>query len=187
MSTIAFAQSSKQVSEYLSVPGPIVFDGKSYNLIWSSHPAANFYKQEYIVKGDNVNKFKSMILMDVITGETNIKNVVGNKASELQKMKQSNPVVNYEVIENPKTGEYMIDFLLSANGPDGTMSIVERNVYRYKTFADKAGHKGILLFGISTRGYDEDITSFFSALKTNRTDLISKVSSFKLPEISISK
>ncbi|MEO6637530.1 MAG: hypothetical protein ABIN25_04595, partial [Ginsengibacter sp.] len=88
-------------------------------------------------------------------------------------------------ISNPKTGEYLIDFLLSANGADGSMNIVERNVYRYKSFTDKAGKAGVQLFGVSTRSYGADIDKFFAALKANRKDLINKVAQFKLPEIKI--
>ena len=184
MSTFTNAQTHKP-ADYLSVPGPIVFDKQTFSLSWSSHPADNYYKQEYIVKGDNPDQFKTMILTDVITGESNIKNVVGDKVAELKQMKASNPVVNYEVISNPKTGEYMIDFLLSANNADGTMSVVERNVYRYKTFTDKAGHQGVQLFGVSTRSYGAGIDNFFAALKTNRKDLVNKVSVYNMPQVKI--
>lgn len=187
MSFISFAQTNKPVAEYLKVPGPIVFENTAFNLNWSSHPSANFYKQEYIAKGDDANQYKTMVLIDVVTGEVNIKNIVTAKVSELKKMKQSNPVINYEIINNAVTGEYILDFLLTANAPDGSISIAERNVYRYRLFTDKAGHKGVVLFGISTRAYGAAVKSFFTALKTTRKDLVSKVAKFKTPEISILK
>lgn len=175
----------KKATDYLNVPGPIVFDKQPYSLSWSAHPAADFYKQEYLVKGVNPDKFKMMMLVDVITGESDLKKVTGAKLEELKKMKLQNPVVNYEIIQNPKTGEYIIDFLLSANAADGSMSIVERNVYRYKIFTDKAGKQGILLFGVSTRAYGPDIDKFFTSLKSNRADLVKKVSQFNMPQIKI--
>lgn len=184
MSAIANGQSQK-TADYLKVPGPIIFDNQSYSLSWSSHPATNFYKQEYIVKGDNPDRFKTMVLTDVITGESDLKKVVNAKIAELKQMQASNPVVNYEVINNPKTGEYMLDFLLSANNADGSMSVLERNVYRYKIFTDKAGNKGVQLFGISTRSYGAAINQFLTALKSNRKDLVNKVSVYKIPEIKI--
>ena len=184
-SAASLAQTNKPAAEYLNAPGPVVFDNKPYHLSWTSHPAANFYKQEYLVKGDDANKFHTMILMDVVTGETAIKNVVATKVAELKKMKESNPVINYEVVDNPKSGEYMIDFLLTANAPDGSVSIAERNVYRYKLFTDKAGHKGVLLFGVSNRVYGPDITPFFASLKSNRKDLMTKVAQVTIPAITI--
>ena len=185
MSTLSFAQTNKVVPDYLNVPGPIVFDNNSFNLSWSAHPSANFYKQEYIVKGDIEGKYKTMVLIDVITGQQSVKSIVAAKVEELKTMKETNPVVNYEVINNPSTGEYLLDFLLTANASDGTINIVERNVYRYKTFATKTGQKGVVLFGISTRGYGAGVDKFFAALKINRKDLINKVAQFKMPEISI--
>ena len=52
------AQTNKTVTEYLSVPGPIVLNQNSFNLAWSSHPSANYYKQEYIPVKDNVEKLR---------------------------------------------------------------------------------------------------------------------------------
>ena len=173
-SIVSFGQSNKTATDNLNVPGPIIFEKNPYNLVWSSYPADNFYKQEYIAKGDTVTKFKTMILLDFVTGKTKIKDVVATKIAELKKMKETNPVVHYEMFENK--GEYMLDFLLSENTPDGKLvSTVERNVYRYKIYTDKSGHKGVLLFGVSTRSYGDDIDKFFADLKANRDDLINQV------------
>ena len=69
LSAASYGQTNKTMKDYLSMPGPIVFDKKSYNLTWSSHPSATYYKHEYITAGDNVDKFKSMIMVDVLTGD----------------------------------------------------------------------------------------------------------------------
>lgn len=185
VSETSFTQANKPAIDYLHVPGPIRFENKSYDLSWTAHPAANFYKQEYLVKDDDAGKFHMMILMDVVTGETAIKNVVATKVAELKKMKEGNPMINYEVVKDPESGEYMIDFLLTANAPDGSISIAERNVYRYKTFADKTGHTGVLLFGISSRVYGSEVTPFFASLKSNRKDLMDKVAQVVVPAINI--
>ena len=185
MPVVIKAQTNKPATNYLNVNGPIVFENKSFNLNWSSHPSANFYKQEYLSKGEDANKYKMMLMVDVIAGETNLKNVVSAKVAELKKMKEGNPMVNYEIIQNPKTGEYLLDFLLTANAADGTTSIVERNIYRYKTFTGKAGNKGVLLFAVSSRAYAKEVNNFFIALKANRKVLINEVVQFKMPEISI--
>ena len=186
-SIVSYGQKNKATTDYLNVPGPIAFDQKSYNLSWTSHPADNFYKQEYLTKGDNADRFISMVLLDVITGDVNIRDIVASKVAELKKLKETNPVINYETLDNPKTGQYMIDFLISENAPNGGPGIVERNVYRYQTFADKLGHKGVVLFGISTRSYGGDINKFFASLKLTRNGLINKISKYPIPEIIIKK
>lgn len=184
--TIVYGQTNKKVMDYLHVPGPVVFDNKSYNLSWSSHPAADFYKQEYIQKGENPDRFNAMILVDVSTGSTNIKEIVAAKIEEIKTMKLSNPVVNYESFA--KDGEYIIDFLVSANSPDGKMmEVIERNVYRYKSFTDKSGNKGVLLFGVSTRSYGDDIDQFLVALKSTKKSLVNAIAKFTLPEITVGK
>lgn len=186
LSSSSYGQTKKAVTDYLNLPGPVAFDSKSYNLSWSSHPSANYYKQEYIVSGDNVAKFNTMLMVEVATGDIKIKDVVAAKVEELKKMKESNPIVNYESFDNPKTGEYMIDFLLSQNTPDGKdISIAERNVYRYMPFTDKAGKKGIILFAISTRSYGDKIQPFLVSLKSKKSELVNKVAEYKFPEIKI--
>ncbi len=184
-STFAFGQTTKS-TEYLGVAGPISFDKVSYNLAWTSHPADNYYKQEYLAKGDTIEKFKKLIMLEIITGKTKLKDIVATKVAELKKMKVSNPVINYETFE--KDGEVMLDFIISENTPDGKLvSILERNVYRYKSVVDKSGQKGVLLFGVSDRHYGNDIDNFFATFKSKRFDLINLVGAFDIPEISIAK
>lgn len=185
-SNTMYGQTNKAATNYLHVTGPLVFQGKSYQLSWSSHPAADYYKQEYLEKGENPDHFKTMILLEVTTANVSIKDIVAAKIDELKKMKLTNPMVNYESFDNPSTGEYMIDFLLSANGADGkTMEIVERNVYKYKTFTDKSGAKGVVLFGVSTRSYGNAIDSFLVSLKATKKDLVNAVAKFAIPAISL--
>ena len=185
LTTFSFGQTTKP-TEYLGVAGQISFDKTSYNLAWTSHPTDNYYKQEYLAKGDTIEKFKKLILLEVLNGKTKLRNVVATKITELKKMKASNPVVNYETFD--KDGEIMLDFLVSQNTPDGKyLSIVERNVYRYKSVVDRNGQKCVLLFGVSERAYGDDIDKFFPNLKAHRFDLINLVGAFEIPEITIEK
>ncbi|RTL59380.1 MAG: hypothetical protein EKK37_12680 [Sphingobacteriales bacterium] len=178
-----------EVKDYLNVPGPLTFDKTDYNLTWSSHPSDIYYMQEYIPKGDNIDKFKNMVLLNVIASDSlKLEAVVALKLAELTKLQKENPVIQFKSYDNSNTGEHIIDFLLSANEPDGKhLSFVERNVYRYKYFVDKSGQKGILLFGVSTRAYGHDIYKFFSDLKEHRTEIIPKVGDFSVPEITLTK
>ena len=187
ISHVSLAQTSKPATDFLHVAGPVMFNNKAYNLSWTSHPNPAFYKQEYLVKGDDANNFHSMLLLDAITGTVTAKDVVANKMAELKKMKENNPAINYAVINNAATGEYILDFLVTANAADGSMTIAERNVYRYKHFTDKSGHKGVLLFGISNRVYGNEINPYLISLKSNRNELVTKVAEVKIPEILISK
>ena len=123
-----YSQNNTAQTDFLNVPGPILFEKKLYNLNWSSHPAIAFYKQEYIVKGDLTDKYKTMILIDVIVGQENIKEVVAAKLAELKKLKAGNPFVTYEAVNSGAPGEYMIDFVLTANSPNGKASILLKRI-----------------------------------------------------------
>jgi hypothetical protein len=173
------------IANYLQVAGPVSFNGQTFQLAWSSHPAENYYKQEYFIKGDNPEHFKQMIMIDVITGASDLKSIVGAKVRELQQMQAVNPIVNYSLITNEKTGEYILDFLLSANNPDGSVAVVEHNLYRYKKFSSKNVNEGIQLVGISTRSYGDDIDNFLTGLKKSKSQLVNEFASWDLPEVKL--
>jgi hypothetical protein len=177
------AQNKNKINDYLNIPGPINLNQKEYNLVWSSHPNENYFKQEYLSSNENINKYSSMILIDFIKDDFNLKDIVDQKVSELKEMKKTNPVVNYQIFEN--SGEYILDFLISENSKDGKeILIAERNIYRYKT-VNNDKNKGVLLFAMSERGYPENMDSFFNNLKTNTSKLIETVGNYKLPDVEI--
>lgn len=184
--TLSCGKKTNSIQDYLSTGKEIIFGNIKYNLAWSSHPSVNYYKQEYITEKDTLEKFKKMILLEVITGKPKLREVLDSKVAELKKLKESDPMVNYEMFE--KDGEIMLDFILSKNMSDrNDADIVERNVYRYKSFAVTNGEEGVLMFGVSERAYGEDIDRFLLALKGNRFDLPNTAGVFVIPEITITK
>ena len=125
-------------------------------------------------------------MIEVLTGDARAADLAKAKIAELKQLKESNPLVNYEMFQ--KNGEIIIDFLLSENSPDGkNINIVERNVYRYKEITDKNGKKGVMLFGVSERSYGNDVDAFLSSLKKNKSTLTNAVAAFVIPEITIKK
>ena len=170
---------------YLNTPSALSFNNLAYGLSWTSHPSADYYKQEYILKGETVEKFTSMLMLEVLTSNVNIKDVVTNKMAELQRMKAGNPYVKFETTNNPATGEYILDFIVTANSQDGQVLIAERNVYRYKTFSNKNSGKGVLLLGMSVRSYGAEAKKFLAAVEAGRPALVKKVKEFKIPAVAI--
>jgi len=169
----------QQVKEYLSVPGPVEFNKTIFSLSWSSHPNNSYYKQEYLPAGERSETFSKMIMIEALVGELTPKEAMMNKVAELDERKKSDPVTNYQFIQNPSTGEYLLDFVISSNG------IVEWNAYRYTTLKDKAAGKGIVLFACSKRAYGKAGTGFLKALKTERVKDINTLAVYKIPEIKI--
>jgi hypothetical protein len=178
-----YVNAQNTVNDYLNISGPIKLNQKEYKLVWSSHPNENYFKQEYISSNENINRYNSMILIDFVKGDFNIKDIVDQKVAELQEMKKTNPVINYQIFENKE--EYILDFLISENSKNGKeILIAERNIYRYKIISNEK-NKGVLLFAMSERGYPENMDSFFNNLKSNTSKLIEAVGNYKLPDIEI--
>ena len=177
-----FAMAQNKVEDYLHLGDKYRFDNKDYKLVWSSHPASNFYKQEYILPNENVEKYKRLILIDFIEGDLNPKDVLSGLANSLENSKKQNPVINYKVYE--KNNEYMIDFIMSENSQDGKeILILERNVYRYFRI-NTPKRKGVLLFGVSDRAYTKkEMDNMFSVLKNKKLDLVNKIIQIEVPKI----
>jgi len=178
VSIIGFSQN---VENYLQTEKVIKFDNKEFNLVWGTHPNEVYYKQEYLTKDQNIEKFKTMVTIDFLKGDFEIKDLVNGKIQELENAKKSNPIINWTVLE--KDGETILDFLMSVSSKDGKeLLVIERNIYRYTKRAN-----GLLLFAVSDRAYKSEIDAFFKNLKENKNDLIIKVGSFKIPKIKPKK
>lgn len=182
---LSIVVNSQNVENYLETEKTIKFDNQNYDLVWSSHPNEVYYKQEYLTKEQTVEKFKSMVTIDFLKGEFKVKDLVNQKIQELEKAKKSNPIVNFTVLE--KDGETIIDFLMSVSSKDGKkLLIVERNIYRY-TNIETDNTKGLLLFSVSKRAYENEIGQFFENLKKDKNSLIIKVGNFKIPKVNPKK
>ena len=177
----AYAQ--EPAVERLSVPGPIMFGADTYRLSWSSHPSANYYKQEYLPDGQTSERFQQMVLVEATLQEADVERVVASQVQWLDKRKATDPVVNYAILKNPKTGEAILDFLLSSDEPKLDY-VVEWNAYRYAPLPQKDGKLGVLLFGITRRAYGDDSTNFLRALKATRPQEIDALAKYALPAVA---
>ena len=182
-----YKQQKKDATNFLSISGPIYVQKKSYQLSWSSHPDASLYKHEYLAAGDQFPNYKSMVMIDfVLTGST-VDQAVATKISQLEKLKATLPIVQFNLIANKATGEKIIDCLMEQTAADDRNSVVERTIYRYKSILTKSGQRGVLLFAVSTREYGKGITPFLVRLKTDKPILVNEVDKLSLPEINIKR
>ena len=97
---------------------------------------------------------------------------------------KTDPICNYQVIENTDAKEFIVDFLIGESKND-KMTIVEFNVYRYKQLELPEGKKAIILYFYSKRSYGERITPFLQTLKTERTKYINEMIRTDIPKVSI--
>jgi hypothetical protein len=177
------AQNSPRPVDRLGVKGPLSFDNSVYNLSWSSHPSPDYFKQEYLPKGDNADKFKSMLMVEVATGNIAVKSAMDSKVAELKALGATNPFISYETFYNAEKDEYILDFVITQNSADNKSAIIaERNIYRYKSLPSK---NGIMLFAVSIRSYGTDTKNFLATIKTGRNILVDKVRLYSLPAVTV--
>ena len=103
-------KSDDKIQEYLSVSGPLSFDGKSFNLKWTSKNG-NYYIQEYLSENDSLSNFKEMISLFVLNESVSVEDAIQIKIQELEEFKKTDPVCNYAVTYDPKNRGTLIDFL----------------------------------------------------------------------------
>ncbi|TDQ77957.1 hypothetical protein [Sphingobacterium yanglingense] len=168
----------------IGVKGPLTFDKTVFNLAWSSTPNKGYYVQEYLPKGEKVESFNQMLSIQLLEADISINDVVSQKLRELNERKKTDPICNYQVIENPEANEVIVDFLIGESKND-KMTIVEFNVYRYKQLELPEGKKAIILYFYSKRSYGERITPFLQTLKTERTKYINEMIGTDIPKLSI--
>jgi hypothetical protein len=182
----AFAQGNNAPVNYLNTPVSLNFNNNQYSLSWTSHPNGAYFKQEYLTKGDNAEKFTSMLMLEVLTSHIAVKDAAANKMSELQRMKSVNPFVSFETSYNAAKDEQLLDFMITANSKDGKdIAIAERNVYRYTPFINAKGEKGLLLFAVSVRRYGAAAKAFVNTYPSGKSVLQNQVKDFKIPAVSI--
>lgn len=178
-----FGQNNQKPVDRLGITSPVKFDNKAYNLSWSVHPSANYYKQEYLQIGEDANKFKSMVMVEAATGPITPKAAMDSKVAELKQIGNGNPFISFENFYLAEKGEYILDFVITQNSADNKSAIIaERNVYRYKSLPNNGG---VILFAISVRSYGADTKSFLANMKNGRNVLVDKIKSYSLPEVRI--
>ncbi|PZR27642.1 MAG: hypothetical protein DI535_09475 [Citrobacter freundii] len=186
ITSFSYSQNTAPVN-YLNTPAQLSFNNTSFTLAWSAHPSGQYYKQEYLPKGETVDDFKSMLLLEVVISSLTVKEAFDAKVAELKAMKQANPYVNFETFYHAASDEYVLDFVVTANSADGKqINIAERNIYRYKKYTGPGGRNGVILFGVSKRSYGSEALKFVTGLTSaNRQDLVNKVKIFTVPDIRL--
>jgi hypothetical protein len=172
---------SSEPVERLFVPGPLALDGQQYHLVWTSHPFPHFYKQEYLPAGQALPRYRQMLMLDLLVADATPAQLALAKIQELEARKETDPLVAHDVLVKQDGSSVLLDFVLSAPDAEGDL-IVEWNAYRYETLPE-----GVLLFGISRRGYGhEDARRFLGEeLKQNRSRWLDEMAELALPTIKL--
>lgn len=102
----------------LGVKGPLEFNKINFKLAWSDKPNDNYYIQEYLPDGENLESFNQMLTIHLFDTDIKTKDAVGQKVRELTERKKTDDVCNYQVTESPDGKEFIVDFLLGESKDD---------------------------------------------------------------------
>lgn len=166
-------------TDQLGVPGPVLFDGESYNLGWTARQPSGYIKQEYVPQGQNPKTYGSMVLLEYLPGDMTPQAAASAQMKMLEARKGSDPLVNMDLILNRQSGEVVLDFIMSSKDAKGEY-IVEWNAYRYMREP-----KGLVLYGVSHRAYGNDnAKAFLSDLKTLCKAQIDSLATATVPKVT---
>lgn len=76
------------VRDYLNIGTSVTFNKKDYNLVWSSNPTENYYKQEYLPNGSSLNNYHDMIILEAIKGNISVEDAANIKVQEVQELQE---------------------------------------------------------------------------------------------------
>ncbi len=174
--TFGLTNSAFAATDFLGIPGPIRFGDMTYALAWSSNPSAGYYKHEYLPAGQSSDSFTQMVMIEVLTADITVDAAVSAQVATLNRRKQTDPVVNYAMLQHPTDGSTILDFVMSSSTGNSGI-IIEWNAYRYI----KHGN-GIMMFAISRRSYGEqNARPFLQGLGTRRRADIRTLVEYTLP------
>lgn len=173
---------SQDKVERLGVPGPVEFDNADYSLAWSSNPSPTYFKQEYLPQGQDVESYTSMLIVELALG-VDVNTAISAQVSMLDRRRTTDPLVNFDILQNEQSGEAILDFIVSSKDTQGEY-IVEWNAYRYAPWTD-GKRQGVALFAISHRAYgNEKSRAFLGSLQALRPQQINVISKQEFPAIT---
>lgn len=172
---------AKDPIDYLGIPGPIKVGSKEYALSWSSNPQPGYYKQEYLPSGANPKTYDTMVMVEFFTTDLPLNKVISAQTTMINQRKATDPIANMAIFKNGKTGDIVLDFLLSSRDQKREY-IIEWNGYRYAEGKFK-GKRGSVLFALSERAYGNEASkAFLQNLKDFKASRIRDLTNTAVPE-----
>ncbi|MDP8298519.1 MAG: hypothetical protein P9L88_01240 [Candidatus Tantalella remota] len=166
-STITYAQSIKP---------ELSFDNETYYLKYSEiSPMSDGYMNEYLRNDETLDSWKQRV---AVYHFPNLDSPLQAAKDLAISLKQANPDTKFQLLENKKTGETILDFfVVSKEEP----VMHEYNVFRYST---EKGMDGLVAYQFAYRTYgQESFNTFKKAFKKNRPKWVNLIAKVKIPPV----
>lgn len=170
----------------IGVEGPLSFNNTGFNLAWSDKARDNYYIQEYLPAGEQLESFNQMMTLHVFLIDMSIDDAVQIKLNELDTRSKTDAVCKGSVAETASSDgkEILLDFLLSETQKD-TPEIVEYNVYRYIPVNIGDGENGILIYAYTKRAYGKDAEGFLETINKERRNIVEQMGNTEVPKVKL--
>lgn len=186
MLLLAAARSSAQQEhkDYFGIGSELRLTNKKYVLVFSTHPTDVYYKQTYFLKGEDENNVTSRIVVDVLAAPASAKEYVTSQMQRLERMKATDPFVDYEYAQiNGST--YTLSYTLHSLGGGGRAETREWNHFIYKATKDELGKDILLITGISKIFYQQTSEQVKEQITAGLQGWIDELTQLKVPTIRL--
>lgn len=176
-------ETTTEVVDLLSIPGPIEFNGNEFLLNWSKQNSKTLSNQQFLPRDETIENFTELINFSYFNKEIDIELAVRQKVESIQKIMKDDKYADVNVTESPDGTEYIVDYTVSNQSEKGE-GFVEYNVCRFKNY-DSAGKKSFLILSYAKRIYNEDYRATSKLLQKQRNAMLNAIIEYKIPTITL--
>ncbi len=177
----------RNVTDYISVPGPFKVGDSEYFLYWSKKNSPTWFQQKYLRSDDDYDKYQELINISYFDKEIDIDDAVKKKVDNITKRKTDlNDTYSFiDVIESPDGNELIVDYAVTIVPKEGTgEAYTEYNIDRFRP-TKNGDQKGLLIFSYSRRFYDSDFRGTSKYINKKRSQMLDAVITAQMPTIKI--
>ncbi|MCK6640625.1 MAG: hypothetical protein L6Q81_11100 [Bacteroidia bacterium] len=168
----------------IGVPGPIIFNQTTFELIKSDRPRDNYYEQYYLPVNQTLDSFRQQMTVFVFDSAWSPEAAADFKIKQLIERKKSDDVCNYQKTVHKEKGEYMVDF--TTGETQGKYLLSHRfNILRYKKISLGKKRDGLLIYGYCAQQFLDSITSYYKTFRTERVARLNEIGATVLPVIKL--
>jgi len=182
MLLVSLFKAQSNTTDYLSIPGPLDFNGTEYFLVWSKQVSPTLLVQQYLPKDEELENFSQLITISYFNKDINVEQAIRQKVEIVQELGEKDKLAKIDISENPDGTEYIVDYSLSGKNKSES-PYLEYSVDRFKKFQN--GKKPMLIFSYKKRMYGDDLKGASKAISKQRNQLITSTIEYAVPIIQL--
>ena len=175
---------AQETEDLLNVKGPMIFNNTQFYLSYSNHPEDIYYVQQYLPKNQTFNNFKQMLVFNVYVTDMTPKQALSQQIIDLDKRKENDSLLTYEIMESPDGNEFLLSFRISDLAYGQPLEKVEYCVYRYSSQV-KNDKEILTIYSYINRSFGEEIEPYIANLEEIKEGFVNEMSIIKLPEFTL--